>query len=182
MVLAESLAQEGHPSAKKYIEMLQNYWPSTAKAILARFYWRTDARDLAYKTLEKVIMEFRTNPWPQTSVMRHTLSLMKTMASTDKELAKKLYALLSEPFSVYNFEFLRLITLYAIAKDIDPQHIADAIENFEPHPPWNENFLVDRLQSYRQTGNSLAKQAEKDFNRFIKYEPLRFIVNDSPLK
>jgi spermidine synthase len=182
MVLAESLAQEGHPSAKKYIEMLQNYWPSTAKAILARFYWQTGARDLAHKTLEKVIMEFRTNPWPQTSVMRHTLSLMKTMASTDKELAKKLYALLSEPFSVYNFEFLRLITLYAIAKDIDPQYIADAIENFEPHPPWNENFLVDRLQSYKQTGNSLAKQAEKDFNRYKNNEPLRFIVNDSPLK
>jgi predicted membrane-bound spermidine synthase len=180
MVMAESLAQEGHPLTEQYVAALQNYWPLTATAVLSRFYWRTGDRELAYQTMEKVVMGFRTNPWPQKSVMEHSLFLMKEMAFSDKGLAKKIYKLLSEPFSVYNLEYLRMDTLYAVAKNIDQKYMAMTIEQFEPNPPWNEEFLVNRLQAYRQTGNSLTEQAEKDLNIYNKYAPIRFVVDDYP--
>ncbi|MEN8136013.1 MAG: fused MFS/spermidine synthase [Thermodesulfobacteriota bacterium] len=180
LVVAESLAEMGHSSALNYIVQLRSYWPLTAEAVLARFYWQTGERELAYKTLENVFINFRTNPWPQNIVMRHSLALMEEMATTDKELAEKLYKLLSEPFSVYILESIRLENLLAIAKNIDDQHVADAIERFEPYPLWNQDFLENRLRAYSQTGNALAEQAKKDLDVFRSYAPQRFVIDDSP--
>lgn len=181
LVVAESLAEEGHTVATTYIAQLQNYWPLTAKAVLARFYWRTGERELAYQTLEDVFINLRTNPWPQKQVIRHSLILMKEMAATDKQLAEKLYRLLSKPFSVYILEYMRLDTLHAIAQAIDVQYIADATGKSEPNPPWNENFLETRLQAYEQTGNTLAKQAEKDLATYQHYAPHRFVIGDTAI-
>ncbi len=177
-VVAESLADNGHLSAKKYISQLQNYWPVTAKAALARFYWRTGEQELAFKALEEVFINLRTNPWPQKQAIKHSLVLVQEMSSTDKDLAKKLYGLLAEPFSVYILEFDRLGSLLTIAQNIDAHYVADAVGRFEPYPLWDSEFLQTRLQAYQQTGNPLADRAQKDLDDFLIYAPERFIVAD----
>jgi spermidine synthase len=178
LIIAEALADQGNILALTFIKQLRKYWPLTSEAVLARLHWRTGKYVLAGKIMENVFTDFRTNPWPQKEIMRHNLMLSREMASNDRRLAEKLYKVLSEPFSLYILESERLATLYAIALHLGSPYIDDAIIKFEPNPPWTEDFLAKRLLSYKQTGNPLAKQAEKDVNHFRHYAPQRFVFNN----
>lgn len=177
LVVADSLAEMGHDLTVGYALQLQNYWPIAAQAVLARYYWRKGERRLAYDNLESVFINFRTNPWPQRDLMRRSLILLEEMAATDKQLAKKIYKLISQPFSLYILESSRLNTLYTIARKLDAQYMADATGRFEPHPPWNEEFLANRFRSYQQTGNLLALKAERELKLYMNYAPEPFVVD-----
>jgi predicted membrane-bound spermidine synthase/tetratricopeptide (TPR) repeat protein len=179
LIVAEALADQGVELSEKYITQLMKYWPLTAEAVRARLYWRKGDRQKAFQAIEKVLTEFRTNPWAQKEVMIHTLFLAREMAEySDKITIRKLYELLSEPFSLYILDAQRLKTLNEIAlKMDDPKYIADVIMRFEPNPPWNKDFLTNRLKAYRSTGNPMLKQAEEDLRTFMHNAPERFTVN-----
>ncbi|MFO7606476.1 MAG: fused MFS/spermidine synthase [Desulfurivibrionaceae bacterium] len=176
MIVAESLADLGHSYAQTYASQLQEYWPVAAEAVMARYYWRTGQRDLAYQSVANVLIGFRTNPWPQKQIIRHSLLLLEEMAAADQTLAPKLYQLITEHFSVYILESDRLKTLLGIAKNIDVRHVANAVEKFEPYPPWEQEFLEIRLKSYKMIGHSLAERAEDDLEEFLSTAPIRFTV------
>lgn len=180
LLIAESLAEQGNISTADYINQLKRYWPHTADAIMARYYWRTGKIDLAYQLLEEVFLEFRTNPWLQEQVMKNTLYLTAEMSLSDIELAKKLYQLMSEPFCIYILEAFRIRTLLTIAQSIGPQYIAKTIAKLEPLPIWEEYFLETRLTVYKLTGNSLQTKAERDLTEFRKYAAHPFVV-DNPI-
>jgi len=99
---------------------------------------------------------------------------IKEMASTDIELAKRLYELLAEPFSLSILDYERLQTQYNISLGINNQYIADIVAKLEPYPIWNEEFLTTRLNVYQATGNPLAAKAADDLENYMKHAPHRF--------
>lgn len=176
LVVSEALAEQGYANFV-FIDKLRQYWPIMSEAVLARYYWRTGRTEQAFETLEGVLVNLRENPWSQVEAIRHLFVLIVEMAATDKELAEKLYRLLSEPFSVYMLNLERLYTMLAIAKKIDVQYLADTIVRFEPYPVWERSFLEDRLNSYEQTGNPLTNRAAADLEFYERYAPQRFVVS-----
>jgi spermidine synthase len=180
-IVSEAMAEEGFLNST-FLEKLEQYWPLTGKAIRARYFWRTGRPREAYEILEQVLVSLRNTPWFNTAIIKNMLDLLEEIAGKDKEIAKKFLGLLSEPFSVYILNFERISSLVTIAQSIDPEYLARAIETIEPHPLWDETFLEERLKSYTQTGNPLAKKAEKDFQLFQKHAPQRFVVNPAPNK
>lgn len=175
LIIAEALAEHGSPEALQYISELKKYWPITAEAILGRFYWRTGEKQQAMQLMESVFLSLKDNPWPQTQVMLNSLNLMKEIAATDKFLAKKLYKLISKHFSVYVLDFERLYTQLVIAENIDPIYLTNAYKNFEPYPPWDKEFLENRLLAYEETNDPLVQKAKDDLKYYNKYAPYRFI-------
>lgn len=175
LIIAEALAEQGNPQALLYISELRKYWPITAKAIAGKFYWRVGEKQQAMQLMESVFLSLKDNPWPQTQVILNSLVLMNEIAATDKFLAKNIYKLISEHFSLYMLDFERLYTQLEIAENIDPIYLTNAYKNFEPYPPWYKEFLENRLLAYEETNDPLVQKAKDDLKYYNKYAPYRFI-------
>jgi len=55
-----------------------------------------------------------------------------------------------------------------IAAKLPAVQVVKFMNQLEPHIPWNEEFLRYRMNIYKETKHSLAPQAEKDLNYFLK--------------
>jgi len=175
---SEALAVAGDETAKPVIMKLREFWPATADLIMARYYAMRGNKGPAIEALEKAILSFRADPWsPQLTIFR-ALYMAKELAREDRVSAERFYQLLSEPFSIHVLEEKRLLVLLEIGRQIDFEHGAEALKNFEPHVPWNEAFLRYRYTCYRLTSNPLAEQAEKDLQEFLQNTPTRFASTD----
>ena len=74
----------------------------------------------------------------------------------------------SEPFSVRIHENTRKIKLIQISAALPAVQGIKALQQVEPHVPWTEEFLRYRLQVYQKSNHSLAPQAQKELNEFVK--------------
>ena len=73
-----------------------------------------------------------------------------------------------------NLEETRKIIVSNLAFGISPEHLARAVNLFEPDPVWQKKFLVRRAAAYRQTSHPLAKKAQDDLARFFKDSSVTF--------
>lgn len=177
-MVSEAWADEGSIKALPYIKKLREYWPLTAEAIEARFYWRSGQSDKAFATLERVFQSFKNNPWIHSVVIENTFMLAMEVAARNKTMAKRLYELSAEPFSIYKLEEKRARLLLAFSLNLAPEFCLDAFGQIEPHPIWEEELLEYRLKCYQKNNSPLFKKAEIDLENFRKYAPERFIVSN----
>ncbi|MBW2522215.1 MAG: fused MFS/spermidine synthase [Deltaproteobacteria bacterium] len=168
VVLSTLMAENGDDSILEIIIEVRQNWPGLADAIMARYYWRKNMREKALGAMEKALYRFRTDPWQNNAVMSHTLNIAMEMARTDKEVALRLEKGLAEPFSVHIFDDYRNIVLTQVAAAIDNDHGLAVMEQWEPHVPWQEAFLQQRLQIYTAAEHPGKVQAEKDLREFLK--------------
>ena len=172
-LVAECLAERGDDGALRYIDKLQ---PSEADAIRARLFWRQHRRDQALSALTSAIGQFHRDPWPSTSFVARTLNLAIDLLQDTGPTPGTLSILqqLQNPFAVYNSEGVREITFVraAMALDRGPtgEHVMHAVAAFEPHVPWELNFLNIRSRCYTAAHDPRADDARCDLLDFIAAE------------
>ena len=92
----------------------------------------------------------------------------------DKTLAPGFFDLLAKPFSVYNLEEYRILTLLTISSNMDCEAAVEVFGYMEPNVPFKEQILKYRERCYAETNNPLLKQAQKDLQEFQEEVDLPF--------
>ena len=169
-MLAEAYAEKGDSRALSLVNQLNKFHPVTAKVILARYHWRSGNSSLALDALKTALTNFRVYPWVQFRVMYRSFDLALEMVNTLPEKALELFELLSEPFCVKIHEYTRGVKLIQIASTLPPTQGIKALQQLEPHFPWNEGFLRYRMQVYQELNHSLAPLAQKELDAFLKHK------------
>jgi len=67
-------------------------------------------------------------------------------------------------------EYTRGVKLIQIASTLPPTQGIKALQQLEPHFPWNEGFLRYRMQVYQELNHSLAPLAQKELDAFLKHK------------
>lgn len=177
-MLAEALAEVGDERAVEMAEGIRGLWPASSDGIIARYLWRKGEQENAYAVLAKALAGFRERPWQIKGVVAHSLTLAMEMAGSGVH-TQDIFALLKEPFSVYQFEEYRKFALVQTGKAIDYQHGAEALAQWEPAVPWQEPLLEYRLACYNAIGSPLAAQAAKDLARFRAAKPAEVFASST---
>jgi spermidine synthase len=173
-LVAECLAERGDDGALRYIDKLQ---PSEADAIRARLFWRQRRPEEAVIAVTSALQRFHLDPWPSTSFVTRTINLAIDLIQ-DRGLTTGTLSILrqmQEPFAVYNDEGVRAAKLVraALALDRGPtgEHVLHAVAAFEPHVPWELQFLSIRSRCYTAAHDTRADDARCDLLDFIAAEP-----------
>ena len=95
------------------------------------------------------------------------------IATADRQQARRLFMALRLPFSIRATQEVRLTTATDLARIADfPGLCAGAIGAFEPHVPWNREFLAMRADCYAQVHDPRAGAADADLRTFLAGEAL----------
>ena len=178
IMVAECLAVEGDNAAVPYVEKLAAIRPLDAEAIRARLFWKQGKPTDAAQSLTRFFYALRSDPWANYGLARRSIALAAEIAQADESrvVSAQLYDTLRLPFSAFNHETERLVTLLNIGlrtDGINPgEYTLQAVEAFEPNVPWQHNFLHVREACYSAMHSGRAAQAKRDFDRFINDEPL----------
>jgi len=91
-------------------------------------------------------------------------------------LIRRLFAVLATPFAVHMMDESRARSRLDLARMLPPgPECAEALDYFEPHVPWQADFLAFRAACYQRMGNAvpktLVKAAEDDLREFRRESP-----------
>jgi spermidine synthase len=180
MLVGESAAESGNIQALSVAEKLRATFPTTAEAILARFYWRRGDTNQAVARLSDFFIKLRTTPWPPLVMVDHALDLAKEMAWENPYIAEQFHRDLAEPFSVYIMDQKRMDTRLEISSWLKPEYTVAALHEFEPYPYWNHDFLYYRYQYYKDLNDPLTETARHGYNIFLTHAEEPFSIRQSP--
>jgi len=178
LTFAEAYADRGTDDALGYINELRAYEPIEADAALARLRWKQKNYADATAALVRAFHGFRLSPWPLQITMTRSLEVAMQIARDEPtgKAARALYEAVSKPFAVSAMNGARELTLLNIAGALDRDRCGPeafgVLQIFEPDVPWDRVFLRNRLQCYQQTGDSRRDQAKKDYEAYLRNEPL----------
>lgn len=174
-MLAELLAAAGDDGALKYIAVVRESNAAEADMLLGLLRYSQRRLTEATEALSSAFTAARTDPWALPLVMKHSIAVAEHIAGQNPDLAPRLYRALEEPFSVYASESDRRKALALIAAEIDrngfTEYSRKAIAAFEPHVPWDREFLRVRRDCYRALGDARAEIAERELAQYIANEP-----------
>jgi spermidine synthase len=175
-MVAELLANAGEAQALPHLEALRAFQPIEADAILARFHWARDDATNAVTALESAFRAYRADPWPQAPILRRALQLAADVAeASSAELGRRLFTALETRFAASCENGRRLRTRLKIAEALEPapggELTLQALLAFEPHGPWEEEFLQTRSACYTQHSHPLAVRARRELEEFLRQEP-----------
>lgn len=169
-LVAELTAEAADARALALAARLRTFQPIEADVIEARLAFRQGRTDAAVQALQRAFMAYRRDPWPWPQMMVRALILAQEIAgrSGDARLGATLYDALDEPFAVAMWDDFRRHAMVSVARSIgDQARLARAVARFEPHVPWDLDFLTARADSYRKTGDPRAEAAEHDRARYL---------------
>ena len=177
-LVGEALANEGNQAATKYIDEIAGVVPSDAEAIKATLHWKEGKANEAAEDLQRFFQIAHENPWPDEELIRQSIALAETVASSSHSpaIANSLYESLRTPLCVWNSEIDREVRLLSIAAAADGNRLGDrtarSIAALEPHIPWNRQFLELRAAAYKSVHDPRADQAARDLDEFMQHEAL----------
>lgn len=183
-LVSECLASQGDNAAVPLIEKLAEALPRDAEAIRAEFLWREGRPQEATETLENFLRGLHEDPWPSSELINRSLARAEAIARSDrsKVAAGLFYDALATPFSVFASESERLGVRLGIAMYLDDDRPGEralpVLQAFEPYVVWQRNFLNTRKECYLAQHSPLAKQADRDFDEFMKREATTADVSD----
>ncbi len=173
LLVAETSAELADDRVPELVEALRQNRPIETEIILARWQLRRRAPAAATRHLLTAFRAAHANPRVYPPTLIRGLELAVELAQADSYLGSitsELFDALEEPFAVWLLDEARLKTRIALAST-DPDRCAQAFEAFEPHPPWEDTFLRDRVACYRRTRHPLSKQARQDVTIFEAQRP-----------
>lgn len=175
-LVSECLALRGDSAALPLIEKLAEALPRDAEAIRAEFLWRDRKPQEATETLEGFFRGLHEDPWPSRELISRSMARAEAIARSDRSkiAAGLLYDALATPFCVFTNESERLRVRLGIAIYLDDdrpgEHAYAVLQAFEPYVVWQQNFLNTRKECYLAQHSPLTKQANRDFDEFMKRE------------
>jgi len=177
ITITDALANRGDEQALPAIEALRRIAPIEADLLLARLRWRQGKVEEAGAAFSSAYVAYRTNPWPLPIVMHRALTLTADVAHDRKAppILQPLMDALSQPFSVGMFDTQRRSLLLLLAHEKNQGVVCDAAEmalvaSWEPHIPWQRDYLSERLRCYEQNGDRRAAAARRDWEKFLEHE------------
>ncbi|MBN1423573.1 fused MFS/spermidine synthase, partial [Candidatus Fermentibacteria bacterium] len=171
-MVGEATADEGDDEALALAQRLAPLWPAEAAVIRARLWVRTGESEMALGSLEEAFAHMRLEPLPCSRVMERGLRLAVEIASSRPDLASRCRAGVAVPFSVDALHDARLRALLDVSRVIGPKEAADVIHQYEPHIPWDREFLALRATCYREADDPLAGVAMADWEDYVADAPL----------
>jgi spermidine synthase len=184
----EPLAERGDQSAIPYINTLHEEFPIEAEVLLARLRWKSGRLDQGVAILSAAFEKYRSNPWVVPVVMRRAIGLAVDMAQAPEfvQAGAPLYSALEQPFAIEMFNEQRKSALMFIAERLAggacSREFVSAIKSYEPHVPWQAIYLERRARCYRETGDPMAAQAERDLAKFRRGEPRSLAELTAPVE
>lgn len=106
--------------------------------------------------------------------MRRLLAVATSLPSRDASLAAPLDELLANRFSVSLLEEDRLFARLAVGRPRGGLAVAEALQPFELHFPWDGSLLEERARVYQETRDPRAAAARLELEEFLAHEPLPF--------
>jgi hypothetical protein len=106
--------------------------------------------------------------------MRRTFALARELAQRDAGVARRLFAVLQQPFSLRLLDDERARLLVDLARHLGPAECVAAFLPLEPHVPWREDFLGDRVRCYSAAGRPEAARADEDLAEFLAAQSASF--------
>jgi hypothetical protein len=160
VLVAEALASTGDESAVKYIEELRKYQPVEADVTLARLRIRQSKSEAGAEALIAAFKRAQEDPWASRLEMRRGMTLAAAVGKTNSVLAKRMGDVLRSEFAVAAGNETRQETLVQLANSAaDLPLMLEALSQYEPFVPWNQDFLAARANAYKAGGHPLTARA-----------------------
>ncbi len=168
LIVAEAFADSADPQTPEVAAQLAAAGqPVAADAVLARYQFRTGHLEAARDHLIAVFRGARTHPWIHRPTLERALALAVELTQADLVLGLDFIPVLGDAFAVQLLDEARLRTRLDIAELTAFNAFCEqALEAFEPHVPWEEDFLERRLRCYEALGHTLTARAKKDLADF----------------
>lgn len=168
-LLADAAVQKRHPEARRYVELLRPISAVEADAALARLLAAEGKLDDAAVLLERALVAYRTDPWPDVRAMTHAIGAAEGLAAADPRLAARMLAALDAPFAVSLANERRLLARLAVgAMTTPPSPCAALLAPLEPSTPWVRELLAYRASCYAGLGDPRAPGARADLESFMR--------------
>ncbi len=179
-MFAVVFANAGDARAETYIRQLRPLDPVEADALMGQLRARQGRLDEAADALVAAFEGYRSDPWAVSWFMHsatQNAALVAQQDDTDKR-ARRLYDALAKPFCMYLSNDARRSARVEIAKSLDRALYTtlsrDAIQDFEPYVPWNEEFLTARANCYTTVKDPRSAAARRDLDEFRSNEPPKY--------
>jgi len=174
-MLAVLKADEKSDDALRYIDMIRNYEPAEADAILALLLANQGHDEAAAKALESALMQMTTDPWPLTIVKDRTITMAAALGAKSPELARRMIKALQPQFAAgWNPDEHRMTSLLLSRQAGFAENCRAQVAALEPYPPWELTALTLRRNCYAMTNDSRLRIAERDLATFRASESQPF--------
>jgi spermidine synthase len=186
LFMAGAYIDRGSAEAAKLVEQLRATQPVEAQALSAYMLWRQRRPVEAIEAMEATFTAYRNDPWPQMDIMRrlHTLAADVSRADASGNAARRLYAVMRNPYVLHVLQETREQTALSLATIADAKTgsrtAAEAVRPFEPHVPWEREFLEARLNAYKKVNDPLTVLADEQLLEFLRREPFPFDLDLAP--
>jgi spermidine synthase len=179
---AHGLAATGDPDAPSLVERLAKSDPHSARVLrtvlLAKEANKADETKAlqALAEAEKTFLELRERVPAFPQAVRILLPDIIRLVERYPNEAPKLHEALVVPFAVRMIDAQRKATLLYLGKQTGIVEWIEALDAFEPNPPWNREFLEMRVSAYKAAEHPLLPRAEDDLRRFEANAPDRSVL------
>ncbi|MDY0059121.1 MAG: fused MFS/spermidine synthase [Myxococcota bacterium] len=167
-LVAAGLAARGDEAAEPIIARLRELNPVMADVNLAILRYRQGRFADSSAALERCLRRYRVDPWAREASLLSLFSLAEELAGRSPEQARRIYWLLRFPFAASVMDDPRRRLLVDVARLADwPALCRDALAQLEPHVPWQQPLLEQRLDCYLRHGDPRAELAEEELRSFL---------------
>ncbi len=173
-------ARLGDDRALPFIEALEAIPSPDAGAVRAHLHVQRKEWKEAGAILETIFLSWRTDPWAQQSVVSEALADAVTVAANagNRDLARRLFDLLAQPFAVSIENEGRLLARVNITRFVSEkplnEHLLAAINGFGPLPPWRLEILQLRLRIFQEFNDPRTARAAADVAKFRSSQEVPF--------
>ncbi len=171
LIMAEAFARFGAEESLAMLAPARDMFPGEAWLVEGAYHHEIGSFTAAFECFGKGFAEFRKRPFPVGPMLRRGMELAMNMALRAPSLASGVAEILRDKFLLSAMDELRLQALVGLVTKLTPQQARDLCHQFEPHVPWQEEFLTVRRDSYRETDDPLLGKAEADLVEFKAGEP-----------
>ncbi|ATB33046.1 hypothetical protein MEBOL_006535 [Melittangium boletus DSM 14713] len=180
-IVADLLSMHGDDAALPLLSRLDGTRPIDAELLRAQLNWTQGRLPEATQALERAFTQLRQTPWSNTLLLERTLRMIDAISGKDAALGRRLWAVMTEPFSNHRGESRRRQIRVALAHSLGfSEFCVDALASYEPYPPWNKHFLEMRARCYVENHSALEDQALTELADFLATEPPSLLADDSP--
>lgn len=173
LILGEAFARFGSPEALPMLEPARADFPGEAWLVEAIYHQQIGSLSAALDCLEKGFAVFRQRPFPVEPILRRGMEQAMNLGLENPQLAPRAVALLREPFLLSAVNELRLQAIVGMLPKLDHDMVREICRFYEPHVPWQEEFLTCRRDAYKALNDVLLPIAEAQLLEYRKGEPNR---------
>ncbi|MHA7631356.1 fused MFS/spermidine synthase [Corallococcus sp. M7] len=175
--LAHALVMTRHPDALTAVRSLEERFPVEA-TMLEALRLESQGQDApAVALLERAFTALRQNPWPVPALTEEALNTAFRLGQRSPELARRLYAVLEQPFAASAASDQRERIRAGLAVTAGGVELCvEGLAPLEPHVPWNRDLLLTRADCYARRRDPRAEAAREDLERFMAQEPPAFLA------